>query len=123
MFIVSGGGKRVAVSRLVVPMPAISEEEEDPLSIEVLEEFDAETEAHLLGVPPYEAGPDVANAVKTLQVHSEATANAQSKVAGRQARHGEQLRRNSSDRPESLGREGILEVTDPKPPGPPGSST
>ena len=104
-------------------MPAISEEEEVPLSIEVLQEFDAETEARLLGEPPYEAGPDVAKAVETLQVHSEATAEARSEVAGRQARHGKQLRRNSSDRPEPLGREGTLEVTDlnpPMPPPPPG---
>ena len=87
-FVLVGGGERVAASRLVVPQPAISKEEEDRLSIEFVEEIDAETEARLLGKPSYNAGPAVVNTRETLQVQREEIEDAQSNVAGQPARHG-----------------------------------
>ena len=110
LFVLSGGGERIVASRLVVPLPAISEDEEDRLSIEAPGEIDAETEARLLGEPPHGAVP----------VAAEVATEEKSRVAGQQARNGAPLQRRSSNRPEPLGREGTLEVFDPLPPMLPG---
>ena len=93
-FVLAGGGERVAASRLVVPLPTISEEEEDRLSIEFVEEIDAETEARLLGEP-------VQRRMHRARWRASKRDTASSSDVARAA-----------DR--TLGREGTLEVTDSK---------
>ena len=58
--------------------------------------------------------------LESEQIDSGVATEEQSEIAGQQARNGAPLRRRSSDRPEPLGREGTLEVSDPLPPMLPG---
>ena len=107
------GRGRPAKNRLA-GLPRIPEEEGESLPSE-LPEVDTATEARLLEENP----PEISCAVAEddgLQLHSEAAVEELHQlIADRQA-EGEEPRQRWSRRPEPLGQEGTLEVTDPDPP-------
>ena len=109
----SDGRERPAKNRLAA-LQQIPEEEGENLPNE-LPEVDAATEARLLEENP----PEIPSAVADdngLQLRSEAVVEELHQLIAHRQMEGEEPRQRSLRRPEPLGQEGTLEVTDPDPP-------